>query len=136
MLDAIKEALQDDNVVAGLAKPIASVVTETIAARLNAVDKSLGDKDENIKQVEEHVKRVDAQLYHMEHYSRTSSVRVTGIKEHDGEDLDRIVIQPDRRHECPRFEYQLYQSYAPRRAPTLVDTQKSCATNHNPVQRL
>ena len=56
MLDAIKEALQDDNVVAGLAKRIASVVTETIAARLNAMDKSLRDKDEKIKQLEEHVK--------------------------------------------------------------------------------
>ena len=46
MVDAIKEALQDDNVVAGLAKRIASVVTETIAARLNAMDKSQRDKDE------------------------------------------------------------------------------------------
>ena len=91
MLDATKEALQDDSVVAGLAKRIASVVTETIATRLNAMDKSLGDKDENIKQVEEHVKRVDDQLDHMEQYSRCSSVRVTGIKEHDGEDLERIV---------------------------------------------
>ena len=67
MVDAIKEALQDDNVVAGLAKRIASVVTETIAARLNAMDKSLRDKDEKIKQLEEHVKRVD----HMEQYSRS-----------------------------------------------------------------
>ena len=91
MLDAIKEALHDDNVVAGLAKRIASVVTETIAARLNAMDKSLRDKDEKIKQLEEHVNLVDAQLDHMEQYSRRSSVRVTGIKEQDGEDLDRIV---------------------------------------------
>ena len=37
------------------------------------------------------MKRVYAQLDHMEQYSRRSSVRVTGIKEHDGEDLDRIV---------------------------------------------
>ena len=91
MLDAIKEALQDDHVVAGLAKRIASVVTETIAARLNAMDKLLRDKDEKIKQLEEHVKRVDAQLDHMEQYSRRSSVRVTGIKENEGEDLDWIV---------------------------------------------
>ena len=91
MLGAIKEALQDDNVVAGLAKRIASVVTETIAARLNPMDKSLRDKDEKIKQLEEHVKRIDAQLDHMEQNSRRSSVRVTGIKEHDCEDLDRIV---------------------------------------------
>ena len=91
MLDAIKEALQDDNVVAGLAKRIASVVTETIAARLNAMDKSLRDKDDTLKQLEEHVKRVDAQLDHMEQYTRHPSVRVTGIKEHDGEYLDRIV---------------------------------------------
>jgi hypothetical protein len=27
----------------------------------------------------------------MEQYSRRSSVRVTGIKEHDGEDLDQII---------------------------------------------
>ena len=91
MLDAIKEALQDDNVVAGLAKRIDLVVTETIAARLNAVDKSLRDKDEQIKQLEEQVKRVNAQLDHIEQYSRRSSVRVTGIKEQDGEDLDRIL---------------------------------------------
>ena len=91
MVDAIKEALQDDNVVAGLAKRIASVVTETIAARLNAMDKSLRDKDEKIKQLEEHVKRVNAQLDHMEQYSRRSSVRVTGIKEQDGEYLDWIL---------------------------------------------
>ena len=38
------------------------------------------------------MKRVDTQLDHMEQYSRRSSVRVTGIKEQDGEDLDRIVI--------------------------------------------
>ena len=69
MLDAIKEALQDDNVVAGLAKRIASIVTETIATRLNIMDKSLRDKDTKIKQLEEHVKRVDAQLHHMEQYS-------------------------------------------------------------------
>ena len=37
------------------------------------------------------MKRVDAQLDHMEQYNRRSSVRVTGIKEHNGEDLDRIV---------------------------------------------
>ena len=49
MLDATKEALQDDSVVAGLAKPIASVVTETIATRLNAVDKSLRDEDNKFK---------------------------------------------------------------------------------------
>ena len=55
------------------------------------MDKSLRDKDEQIKQLEEHVKRVDVQLDHMEQYSRRSSVRVTGIKEHDGEDLGRIV---------------------------------------------
>ena len=60
-VDAIEEALQDDNVVAGLAKRSASVVMETIATRLNAMDKSLRDKDDKIKQLEEHVKRVDAQ---------------------------------------------------------------------------
>ena len=57
----------------------------------DAMDKSLRDKDEQLKQLEEHVKRVDVQLDHMEQYSRRSSVRLTGIKEHDGEDLGRIV---------------------------------------------
>ena len=38
------------------------------------------DKDEKIKQLDEHVKRVDAQLDHMEQYSGRSSVRVTGIR--------------------------------------------------------
>ena len=57
----------------------------------DAMDKSLRDNDEQIKQLEEHLKRVDAQLDHMEQYSRRSSVRVTGIKEHDGEDLGRVV---------------------------------------------
>ena len=56
------------------------------------MDKALCDKDENIKQLEEHVKRVDAQLDHIEQYRRWSSFRVTGIKEHDDEDNDRIVI--------------------------------------------
>ena len=37
------------------------------------------------------MRRVNAQLDHMEQYSRQSSVRVTGIKEHDGEDLDQII---------------------------------------------
>ena len=49
MLDAIKAALQNDN------GKIASVVMETIAARLTAMDKSLRDKDEQLKQLEEHV---------------------------------------------------------------------------------
>ena len=80
MLDAIKEALQDDNVIAGLAKRIASVMAETITTRLNAMGKSLRDKDEKIKQLEEHVKRVDAQLDHMEQYSRRSSVLHKGTQ--------------------------------------------------------
>ena len=46
LLDAIKEAMQDDNVVAGLIKRIAAVVTKTIATRKGAVDKSRRDKDE------------------------------------------------------------------------------------------
>ena len=51
LLDAIKEAVQDDNVVASLAKRIAAVVTETIDTRLDALDKSLRDKDANTKQL-------------------------------------------------------------------------------------
>ena len=54
LLDAIKEAMQHDNVVAGLAKRIAAVVTETNATRMEAMDTSLRDK-----QLEGHVKRVD-----------------------------------------------------------------------------
>ena len=44
LLDAIKVAMQDDNVVAVLAKRIAAVVTETIATRVDAMEKSLRDK--------------------------------------------------------------------------------------------
>ena len=38
--------MQDDNVVAGLAKLIAAVMPETTMTRMEAMDKSLRDKDE------------------------------------------------------------------------------------------
>ena len=69
LLDAVKEALRDDNVMAGLAERTAAVVTETIAIRPDAMDKSLRDKDEQTKQLEEDIGRVDAQLENMEQCS-------------------------------------------------------------------
>ena len=56
MLNPVKEALQDDIVEAGLAKRVASVMTETIGTRPNAMDKSLRDKDEPFKLLEDHMK--------------------------------------------------------------------------------
>ena len=91
LLDAIKEAMQYDNVVAGLVRRIAAVMTETIATRKGAMDKSLLYGIKMNKQLEEHVERVDDQLDHIEQYSCRASVRVTGIKELEGEDPNRIV---------------------------------------------
>ena len=71
----------------------------------------------------------------MEQYSRQSSVRVTGIKEHDGEDLDRIVtnliddmnVQDMNINNINRMH---------RVGPRNSLRKKSCATSNNPVQRL
>ena len=72
------------------------------------------------KQLEEHVEWVDAQLDHIEQHSRLASVRVTGIEEQEGEDLNRVA-PTDRRLEYPIYESQQYQSNAPRSASKPVD---------------
>ena len=85
LVEQIKLALSDDDVIAALATRIATIVADKINRRLENLEKELTDKDARIEQLEQAVDN-------LEQYSRRSSVRITGIVEHkDGEQIDKII---------------------------------------------
>ena len=96
ILQCVKRALGDDDVIATLAGKIADIVADKINDRLNILEKNLKEKDLRIDQLEKtlgtRIDQVEQSLDNLEQYSRRSSVRVSGIKEQtDGEQLETIL---------------------------------------------
>ena len=96
ILQCVKRALGDDDVIATLAGKIADSVANKINDRLNLLEKNLKEKDQRIDQLEKNLgtrtDQLEQSLDNLEQYSRRSSVRVSGIKEKaDGEQLDTIL---------------------------------------------
>ena len=97
ILQCVKRALGDDDVIATLAGKIADIVADKINDRLNILEKKkLKEKDLRIDQLEKtlgtRIDQVEQSLDNLEQYSRLSSVRVSGIKEKtDGEQLETIL---------------------------------------------
>ena len=96
VMQLVKEALRDDEVLTTLASRIADIVVAKIKDRLSHLEKTLKQKAQRIDQLEQTISsRIDQlALDNIEQYSRRLSVRVSGIKENtDGEQLDAIVTK-------------------------------------------
>ena len=96
MMQCVKQALKDDDVIATMASKIADIVANKINDRLNHLERTLKEKDQRIDQLEKtlgsRIDQLEQSLDNLEQYSRRSSVRVSGIKEKaDGEQLDTIL---------------------------------------------
>ena len=95
MMQCVKQALKDDDVIETLASKIADIVAHKINDRLH-LDKNLKEKDQRIDQLrktlDSRIDQLEQSLDNLEQYSRRSSVRFSGIKEKaDGEQLDTIL---------------------------------------------
>ena len=93
LLHQIKEAMKDDNVIAHLAERIGAIVTEKSTARLNRQEKALSNTETKIKQLEQKVTQLVAQVDNLEQRSRRTSIGIIGMEENknNGEDLEKII---------------------------------------------
>ena len=85
IMQYMKQALSDDDVIASLASKIADIVANKIGDRLDLLEKTMIEKDKRIDKLKQ-------ALDELEQYSRRSPVRVSGIHEKArGDQLDTIV---------------------------------------------
>ena len=69
--------MKDDNVVGHLAERVAAIVTVKITERLDRLEKALTTKQTKIKQLEQNVTQLEAQVDNLVQYSRRTSIRIT-----------------------------------------------------------
>ena len=77
MMQCVKQALKDDDVIATMASNIADIVANKINDRLNHLEKTLKEKDQRIDQLEKtlgsRIDQLEQSLDNLEQYSRRSS---------------------------------------------------------------
>ena len=89
MMQCVKQALKDDDVIATLASRIADIVANNINDRLKHLEKTLKEKHQRIDQLEKknlgsRIDQLELSLDNLVQYSRRSSVRVSGIEPASG----------------------------------------------------
>ena len=91
-------ALQDSAVVDAFRKArivdyenIADCVTGKLAKRLKKMEEEIAAKDTRIEQLEQRIEELETKADDQEQYSRRTSVRIYGIPESPGENLNSIA---------------------------------------------
>lgn len=92
---AIIVALQDEEVIKGLKAAILGDFHQEIQSLQTCVEsltKQLKEKDTTISHLQDQINQLEQKCDTQEQYSRRNSLRLTGLKEHEHEDIGEVVI--------------------------------------------
>lgn len=88
LLPILKEAFTDSCLLEFIGKQVSSVVV----TRIESLENSLTEKGEKIRYLEERIAQLEEQSDTQEQYSRRTSIRINGIKETQGEDVEKTFM--------------------------------------------